>query len=209
MTGSGSSEERRTVRVVAFAGSLRAASYNRALLRAVQELAPSSMQIDIVELHDIPLYNGDVEAKGEPASVATFKLAIHDADAILIATPEYNHGVPGVLKNAIDWASRPLRDAGQSEGKKAAAPLGEKLAAIIGASPGMLGSARAQTQLRQAFNYTNTYAMQQPEVIVGRAKEKFDESGTLTDEETRKFLRTFLEKFYAWTVQRLTHPVRS
>jgi chromate reductase len=183
----------RTLRVLGFAGSLRAGSYNRALLRAAKDLAPQGMQLDIVDLIDIPLYNGDVELQGDPAPVAAFKTAIREADALLIATPEYNHGVPGVLKNAIDWASRPPRGA----------PLGGKLAAIIGASPGMVGSARAQTQLRQAFNFTNTYAMLQPEILVGRAHEKFDAQGHLTDETTRTFLAKFLGAFQGWVLERL------
>jgi chromate reductase len=182
-----------TLRVLGFAGSLRASSYNRALLRAAQELAPPGMQIEIFDLIDVPLYNGDVEQRGDPAPVAAFKTAIRSADALLIATPEYNHGVPGVLKNAIDWASRPPRDA----------PLGGKLVAIIGASPGMTGSARGQTQLRQAFNFTNSYAMLQPEILVARAHEKFDEAGRLTDETTRTFLGRFLTSFRAWATDRL------
>lgn len=181
------------LRVLGFAGSLRAASYNRALLRAAQERAPEGLQIEIFDLADIPLYNGDVEEKGDPAPVAAFKTAIREADAILIVTPEYNHGVPGVLKNAIDWASRPPRTA----------PLGGKLAGVIGASPGMVGSARAQTQLRQAFNFTNTDAMRQPEVIVSRAHEKFDADGRLSDEATGTFLQQFLVAFHTWVSARL------
>jgi chromate reductase len=176
------------VRILGFAGSLRAGSYNRALLRAAQEVAPAGMTIETYDLAPIPLYNADVEARGFPEPVVAFKAAIGAADAILIATPEYNHGVPGVLKNAIDWASRPARES----------PLGGKPAAIMGASPGMIGSARAQVQLRQAFTFTNTPVMMLPEIIVGRAKEKFDAEGRLTDEVTRKFLGTYLEAFRVW-----------
>jgi Predicted flavoprotein len=176
------------LRVLGFAGSLRKGSYNRALLRAAQDLAPDEMRIDIVDLAEIPLYNGDVEAEGDPAPVAAFKAAIRDAEALLIACPEYNHGVPGVLKNAIDWASRPPRDS----------PLNGKRAGIIGASPGMTGSARGQSQLRQAFGFTNTYAMLQPEVLVARAHEKFDPQGRLTDEITRKFLAQYLVTLHDW-----------
>jgi chromate reductase len=182
-----------SVRVLGFAGSLRAGSYNRGLLRAARELAPTGMQIEIHDLIDVPLYNGDVEQGGDPTPVAAFKAAIREADALLISTPEYNHGVPGVLKNAIDWASRPP---GRS-------PLGGKLAAIIGASPGRTGSARGQAQLRQAFDVTNTYAMLQPEVLVARAHEKFDADGRLTDEATRTFLRQFLDTFHAWATAHL------
>ena len=176
------------LRVLGFAGSLRAGSYNRALLRAAGELAPDGMRIDVHDLIDIPLYNGDVEAEGDPAPVAAFKDAIREADALLIACPEYNHGTPGVLKNAIDWASRPPRGS----------PLNGKRAGIIGASPGMVGSARGQSQLRQAFGFTNTYAMLQPEVLVARAHEKFDDAGRLADGTTRKFLGQYLAAFRDW-----------
>jgi chromate reductase len=177
-----------SLRVRGFAGSLRAGSYNRALLRAAQELAPDGMRIDIFDLAEIPLYNGDVEAQGDPAPVAAFKAAIVAADALFIACPEYNHGVSGVLNNAIDWASRPPRGS----------PLNGKRAGVIGASPGMTGSARGQSQLRQAFGFTNTYAMLQPEVLVGRAHEKFDAQGRLTDEITRKFLGDYLATLLGW-----------
>lgn len=176
------------IRVLGFAGSLRAGSYNRALLRAAAELVPDGMHIDVFDLADVPLYNGDVEAAGDPSPVAEFKAAIRRADAMLIACPEYNHGVPGVLKNAIDWASRPPRGS----------PLAGKPAGVIGASPGMTGSARGQTQLRQAFTFTNTPAMLQPEVLVARAHEKFDGAGRLTDDATRQFLRQYLNTFCAW-----------
>lgn len=176
------------LRVLGFAGSLRAGSYNRALLRAAVELAPEGLTIDVFDLKDIPLYNGDVEAQGDPAPVAAFKQAIRGADAMLIACPEYNHGTPGVLKNAIDWASRPPRGS----------VLNGKRAGLIGASPGLTGSARGQSQLRQAFGFTNTYAMLQPEVLVARAHEKFDAEGRLTDETTRKFLAQYLAAFGEW-----------
>jgi chromate reductase len=135
---------RAPIRVLGFAGSLRRGSYNRALLRAAQELAPAGMTIEVSDLAPIPLYNADVEAEGDPEPVAAFKAAIRRADALLIACPEYNHGVPGVLKNAIDWASRPPRSAA----------LDRKPLALMGASPGMTGSARGQSQLRQAFVFT-------------------------------------------------------
>ena len=179
------------LRVVGFAGSLRRGSYNRALLRAAQELAPPGMIVDIFDLAPIPLYNGDVEAKGDPAPVAAFKQAINQADAVLMVTPEYNHGVPGVMKNAIDWASRP----------PTGAVLGGKPVAIMGASPGITGTARGQSQLRQAFEFTNSIAMPQPELLVFRAHEKFDGDGRLTDDATRQFLQKFLAAFAAWIVR--------
>jgi chromate reductase, NAD(P)H dehydrogenase (quinone) len=181
------------VRVLGFAGSLRKGSHNRALLRAARELAPAGLAIEVYESIDLPLFNEDAEARGDPAPVAAFKAAVHQADAVLIATPEYNYGVPGVLKNAIDWASRP----------PGRAPLNGKLAGIIGASTGIIGSARAQLQLRQAFTFTNTVAMLQPEVLVGRAHEKFDRDGRLTDEATRTFLQQYLETFHRWATRQL------
>jgi chromate reductase, NAD(P)H dehydrogenase (quinone) len=175
----------RVFNVVGFAGSLRRGSYNRALLSAATELAPPALQIAIHELDGIPLYNADIEAAGTPTSVVQLRDAIRHADGLLIATPEYNHGVPGVLKNTIDWLSRPPRDSA----------LNSKVAAVMGASPGMTGTARGQAQLRQAFVFTNTYALLQPEVLVGRAHEKFDADGRLVHQPTRDFLATFLQRF--------------
>jgi chromate reductase len=176
------------VRILGFAGSLRRASYNRSLLRAAAERAPADMAIQIFDLRDVPLYDGDVEAEGDPEPVTRFKQAIADADGVLMVTPEYNHGVPGVMKNAVDWASRPPRGA----------PLGGKPVGIIGASPGMTGSARGQSQLRLAFEFTNSFCMPQPELLVFRAHEKFDEEGRLIDEETGRYLERYLTAFAAW-----------
>jgi len=175
----------RIFNVVAFAGSLRRASFNRALLRAAAELAPSALHIKVFELDDIPLYNEDIEAAGAPPSVVQLRDAIRKADGLLIATPEYNYGVPGVLKNTIDWLSRPPRDSA----------LDGKVAAIIGASRGIAGTARGQLQLRQAFVFTNTYALLQPEVLVGQAHEKCGTDGRLTHQPTRDVLATFLQRF--------------
>jgi chromate reductase, NAD(P)H dehydrogenase (quinone) len=176
--------------VCGIAGSLRRGSYNRALLRAAGELAPEGMEIRIFDrMAEIPLFNEDVEAEGSPEPVQALKRAIEEADALLIATPEYNHGVPGVLKNAIDWASRPPRGS----------VLAGKPAAIFGASPGVTGTARAQSQLRQAFVFTQTPALLQPEILVYRAREKFDEQGRLTDEKTREFVGKLLRELADWT----------
>jgi chromate reductase len=174
--------------ILGVAGSLRRGSYNRALLRAAAELAPDGMRIEIFDLAEVPLYNGDVEAEGDPEAVARFKRAIAAADGVLMATPEYNHGVPGVMKNAVDWASRP----------PGSAPLGGKPVGIIGASPGMTGSARGQSQLRQAFEFTASYCMPQPELLVARAHEKFDREGNLADAETGRYLVRYLTAFAAW-----------
>lgn len=191
-------EAPQTIRILGFAGSLRRESYNRALLRAAQALTPQGMTIDLFDLAPIPLYNADVEAQGDPEAVASFKAAIRQADALLIACPEYNHGVPGVLKNAIDWASRPPRDAA----------LDRKPLALMGASPGMTGTARGQSQLRQALVFTNCYALPQPEMLVARAHEKFDAKGILTDEKTRDFLRQLLHALADWTMRLRSVPVR-
>ncbi|HUP00438.1 MAG TPA: NAD(P)H-dependent oxidoreductase [Gemmatimonadota bacterium] len=177
------------LRILGFAGSLRRGSFNRALLRAAVEIAPEGMTIDTFDLAPIPLYNADIEAEGDPAPVADFKRRIREADAILIVTPEYNYGVPGVLKNAIDWASRP------PDGS----PLAGKPAAIMGATPGRTGTARSQLQLRQAFVFTGTPALLKPEVLVAGAAEKFDADGNLTDEKTREFVGRLLGALVAWT----------
>ena len=171
--------------VVGFAGSLLRGSYNRALLRTAKDLAPPSLQITICELDGIPLYNDDIETAGAPSSVVRLREAVRESDALLIATPEYNHGVPGVLKNTIDWLSRPPRNNA----------LNGKIAAVMGASLGMTGTARGQAQLRQALGATNTYALLQPEVLVAHAHEKFDADGRLTHQETREVLATFLQRF--------------
>lgn len=177
--------------VVGIAGSLREGSLNRALLRAAAELAPAGMVIEIFDLAAVPLYNGDVEAAGDPSGVTAFKQAIARADGVLMATPEYNHGVPGVMKNAIDWASRPP---GQ-------AVLGGKPVGLIGASPGITGTARGQSQLRQAFEFTNSYCMPQPELLVFKAHEKFDEGGRLIDAATAQYLQHYLAGFAAWVAR--------
>ena len=185
----------RVFNVVGLAGSLRRGSYNRGLLRAATEVAPSALRIVIHELDGIPLYNGDLEAAGAPPGVVQLRDAIREAEGLLIATPEYNHGVPGVLKNAIDWLSRPPHDSA----------LNGKVAAVMGASPGMTGTARGQSQLRQAFVFTNTYALLQPEVLVARAHEKFDADGRLVHQATRDFLAMFLQRF-ADLIARFTSP---
>ncbi|MCL5256324.1 MAG: NAD(P)H-dependent oxidoreductase [Chloroflexi bacterium] len=176
-------------RILGIAGSLRAHSYNRGLLRAAAELAPDDARIETFDLAPIPPYNADVEAQGDPEPVRELKSKIHAADALLIATPEYNYSIPGVLKNAIDWASRP------PEG----AVLRHKPVAMMGASTGNFGTARAQLALRQAFQFTKSFAMLEPEVYVFRARERFDAEGNLTDEDTRDRVRALLEALIIWT----------
>jgi chromate reductase len=177
------------VRVAGIVGSLRAGSLNKGLLQAAVELAPAGMEIEIyTRLGDIPPYNDDVFQKGDPQAVADFKAFIGGAAALLISTPEYNYGIPGVLKNAIDWASRP---AGKSV-------LNRKPAAILGCSPGLGGTIRAQHALRQSFVFTETYVMVQPEIKIPSAAPLFDSSGKLTDENTRQHIKKFLESFAVW-----------
>lgn len=177
------------IHVLGIAGSLRAGSYNRALLRAAQELAPEGMSIRIFDIAPIPLYNADAQAGGDPEAVVLFKTAVAEADALLIASPEYNHSIPGVLKNAIDWASVPARSS----------PLKGKPAALMGASTGMIGTARAQIHLRQVCAFTEMHLVNHPEVLVGRARDRFDENGRLVDETSRRFVRELLEALAAWT----------
>lgn len=174
--------------VVALAGSLREQSYNRALIRAAEELAPEGMRIEPIEIGDLPFYNADVEAKGDPPAVARFKTAIGNADGILIATPEYNDGVPALLSNAIDWASRlPGRS-----------PIAGKPVAIMGASPSQIGTARAQAHLRQILGHVDARVLPPPELLVARAHERFDDRQRLTDDATRKVLTDVLKRFSRW-----------
>ncbi len=176
------------IKVLGFAGSLRAGSYNRAALRAALELAPPSMQLDTFDLSPIPLFNGDVARKGFPAPVREFREQIAAADALLIVTPEYNFSVPGVLKNAVDWASIPPSP-----------PLEAKPVAMMGASPGMLGTVRAQMHLRQVCLFNNMFPVNRPEVFIMQAAKKFDAAGNLVDEPTRGFIRALLEALVEWT----------
>jgi chromate reductase len=176
------------INILGVAGSLRKGSYNRAALRAAKQLAPETARIEIFELDGIPLYNQDEEGNF-PAKVKALKAAIRAADAILIVTPEYNYSVPGVLKNAIDWASRPYGDSAW-EGKPVA---------VMGAAAGPLGSARAQYNLRQIFVFLNMYPVNRPEVMISSAQDKFDAQGTLTNETSRQLIRQLLENLVAWT----------
>jgi chromate reductase len=176
------------MRVLGISGSLRAGSYNTALLRAAVELAPGDMTVETFgALRDIPLYDEDVRQRGLPPSVQSLRDAIAAADGVLLVTPEYNYSVPGVLKNAIDWASRPP-----------AQPFDGKPIAIMGASPGRLGTARAQYHLRQSFVFLNGIVMPQPEVMVGGADKQVDAAGRLGDEDTRRRIGAFMQAFAEW-----------
>jgi chromate reductase len=177
-----------TTTILGIAGSLRRESYNRAALRAAKQLVPEGVTLDIFELDGIPAFNQDDE-KSTPAKVAELKQRIRAADALLIVTPEYNCSVPGVLKNAIDWATRPYGDSAWSG----------KPVAIMGASPGMLGTDRAQYHLRQIFVGLNVFPINQPEVMIGNAAAKFDLEGKLTDEPTKKHIHDLLQALTVWT----------
>ncbi len=173
--------------ILGISGSLRRASFNMTLLHAAQELAPAGMNIVIHGLHDLPLFNQDVEDEGDPAAVAAFKDAIEQADGLLLASPEYNGGITGVLKNAIDWASR----AGKS--RKVAALAG-KTVCIVGASPGITGTVRAQDQLRLVLRRAGARTEPQGDVLVFQAHTKITE-GRLADERTRDALGRHLQAF--------------
>jgi chromate reductase len=178
-----------TLHVLGLCGSLRKGSYNRKLLRAAQEQAPDGMEIDVFDLFAVPLYDADVEAAGDPDGVAALKEAIRAADAVLIATPEYQHSMPGVLKNALDWASRPPSDP----------PLARKPVAVVGATPGRFGTARAQVDVRKVLAYNDSLVLTRPEVMLPNAGKAFDGEGRLTNEVARRFLAQLLRNLAAWT----------
>jgi chromate reductase len=175
------------IRILGIAGSLRRKSYNRAALRAAQALVPKDAVLDIIDLDGIPVFSEDDERQ-PPAKVVEFKKRIREADAILLVTPEYNYSIPGGLKNAIDWASRPYGDSAWTG----------KPAALMGASIGRLGTARAQYHLRQVFVFLNVYAVNQPEVMIGNAAEQFDAEGNLTNETTKDLIRQLLDNLVRW-----------
>ena len=176
------------VRILGIAGSLRRQSYNRGVLRAAAELAPEGATVDIFELDGIPPFSEDDE-QNPPDKVVEFKRRIRESDAVLFVTPEYNYSLPGVLKNAIDWASRPYGDSAWAG----------KPAAVMGASIGAIGTARAQYHLRQVMVFLNMFPVNQPEVMIGNASERFDAEGNLTDEATKEHVRRLLQSLVDWT----------
>lgn len=178
----------KSIRILGIAGSLRRSSYNKAALRAAQKLVPEDAVLDIIELDGIPVFSEDDE-RTPPAKVVELKKRIREADAVLFVTPEYNYSIPGGLKNAIDWASRPYGDSAWSG----------KPAAIMGASVGKFGTARAQYHLRQVFVFLNILAVNRPEVMIGNAPEHFDADGNLVNEETKKLIRQLLANLVSWT----------
>ena len=169
------------MKILGIAGSLREKSFNLSLLRATKDLVKDEAEIEIFELHDIPGFNQDTE-DNPPQKVTDLKQKIREADAILLVTPEYNYSISGVLKNAIDWASRPYGD-NAFDGKPAA---------IMGASISMLGTARAQYHLRQMCVFLNIYVVNQPEVMVANASEMFDDNGNLTDDTSKDLIRQLI-----------------
>jgi chromate reductase len=183
------------IRVLAFAGSLRKGSYNKALIRAALELAPENVAIEVFDLEGIPLFNQEFVAN-PPKRVVEFKEEIRNADALLIATPEYNYSIPGVLKNAIDFASRPKEDN----------PLEGKPVAIMSASTGRFGGARAQYHLRQTFVFLNMKPVNRPEVMLSDASHNVDADGKVTNEQTRQLIRQLLETLEEWTIKLKRKP---
>jgi len=182
-------------KILAFAGSLRKGSFNKALVRAAVEVAPASVEIEVFDLEGIPPFNQDLE-NAPPEKVKEFKAKISNADALLIATPEYNYSIPGVLKNALDCASRPYQDNS----------LAGKPVAIMSASGGRLGGARAQYHLRQCFVFLNMHPVNRPEVMLSSAAQYVDTDGKLTNEETRALIKQLIEALVAWTNQLKCKP---
>jgi chromate reductase, NAD(P)H dehydrogenase (quinone) len=183
--------------ILGFAGSLRKDSYNKAILRAAASLVPVNAELSIFDLEGISPFNQDLENE-PPEKVKDFKAKIREAEAILISTPEYNYSIPGVLKNAIDWASRPYGD-NAFEGKPVA---------VMGASIGMLGTARAQYHLRQCFVFLNMYSLNRPEVMVPFVHEKIDKDGKVTDPNTLELIKQLLVGLVDWTLYLKTHGER-
>ncbi len=177
-----------SIRILGIPGSLRRQSYNRAVLRVATQLLPQGVTMDVFDIDGLPGFNED-EEKNPPAKVTELKKRIREADAILFATPEYNYSVPGVLKNAIDWASRPYGDSAWNG----------KPVAIMGASVGAIGTARAQYHLRQMFVFLNMYPLNQPEVMIGNASSRFDAQGNLTDDASKQLIQKLLQGLADWT----------
>lgn len=189
--------------ILGLAGSLGRRSYNRALLAAAAELAPDGIAVEVFELAPVPLYNPDLDehlAGGgpHPAEVAALVAQVTQADALLLVSPEYNWGPSGVLKNALDWVSRPV----------GGSPLFEKPIALAGVSPGPAGTGRAQLQLRDHLLSANSYVLQQPVVQVGNGKTRFDADLRLTDEPTRALLVSQLEALREWARRVAPAPAR-
>jgi chromate reductase len=184
----GKAKMKTPITILGISGSLRKGSFNSAALRAAQQLVPDGATLEIFELGGIPPFNQDDEGH-PPERVVQFKQRIRAADAILFVTPEYNYSIPGVLKNAIDWASRPYGDSAW-EGKPVA---------VMGASIGPMGTSRAQYHLRQMFVFLNMFPLNRPEVMITNAAQRFDEAGNVVDKDTKKFIRSLMEALVQWT----------
>ncbi len=176
-----------TRNVAVFVGSLRKGSFNRKMANALVALAPAPLKLAIHEIGQLPLYNADYE-KDPPAAVTEFKQRVAAADAVLFVTPEYNRGVPGVLKNAIDVGSRPYGESAWTG----------KPGAVISVSTGAIGGFGANHALRQSLVFIDVPAMQQPEAYIGKAATLFDDNGALVDNSTREFMQKFLQAFAQW-----------
>jgi chromate reductase, NAD(P)H dehydrogenase (quinone) len=179
------------VKIIALSGSLRKRSVNTGLLRAIKAANPASVFVDVVTLHGIPMYDGDVEAEsGKPESVKHLDGLIRAADAVIISTPEYNFSFSGVLKNATDWLSR------------GGSPFRWKPVGVVGAADGPLGTGRAQYHLRQNLQGLEATVMPKPEIFVGNASAKFNSDGDLTDDDTKARIAAWLSSFVAWAEKR-------
>jgi chromate reductase, NAD(P)H dehydrogenase (quinone) len=179
-----------SISVLAICGSLRKSSYNMAALRTAIELKPANMKVEVADISTIPLYNEDVRAQGFPPPVEKLRQQIAAADALLFACPEYNYSMSGVMKNAIDWASRPPDQ-----------PFAGKPVAMMGASAGMGGTVRAQYDLRRSCVFLDMHPLNKPEVFIGAAQTKFDAEGRFTDEVGRGLIRDLLVALEQWTRQ--------
>jgi chromate reductase, NAD(P)H dehydrogenase (quinone) len=178
------------ISVLGICGSLRKASYNIAALRTAIALSPANVAVTVADISQIPPYNEDVRAQGFPPTVETLRRQIAASDALLFACPEYNYSMSGVLKNAIDWASRPPDQ-----------PFAGKPCAIIGAAAGMAGSARAQYDLRRSCVFLDMHPLNKPEVLIGQAQTKFDAEGNLLDEVAKNLIRDLMAALAGWTRQ--------
>ncbi len=180
----------KSISVLGICGSLRKGSFNRAALNIAIELAPPGMEVTVADIASIPLYDEDVRAQGFPPSVETLRQQIRAADALLFACPEYNYSMSGVLKNAIDWASRPPDQ-----------PFAGKPVAMLGAAASMAGSARAQLHLRGSCVFLDMHPLNKPEVLIFQAQNKFDADGKLTDDTACGLIRDLMTTLYQWTLQ--------
>lgn len=175
------------MKILAISGSMRSGSFNRMALNLAKEVMPAECSMEIVELRDIPMFDGDLFAKGFPESVTALREKVRAADGVLFGQPEYNYSIPGVLKNALDWVSR-----------GADQPFNQKACAIISATQGPLGGARSQYDLRKVLLFMNALTLIKPEVFIGMAQTKFDASGKCTDEPTRKIVTEQMANFRDW-----------